>query len=112
MEEEISRPNDSTSESIEEMKIMVENYHNLLIKKEKELADVKRDLTIRDMVIGDMANEGELRVEKTISFLRKHFHDFQISLWFEACVRSVIVQSVRRGSAHLTRSFESSQSSS
>ena len=81
MEEEISRHTDSPDESNEEMKMMLEKYHNLLINREKEFADSMRNIM----------SEGTFHVEDTIPFLRKNFYNFQASLWFEACFRLMIV---------------------
>ncbi len=45
MEEEISRLNDSLSESNEKMKMMLEKYYNLLINREKEFTSTMRDIS-------------------------------------------------------------------
>ena len=81
MEEEISHHTDSPDESNEEIKMMLEKYHNLLINREKEFADAMRIIT----------SEGNFHVEDPIPFLKKNFYNFQISLWFETCVRLMIV---------------------
>ncbi len=81
MEEENVRHTDSSDESNEEMKMMLEKYHNLLINREKEFA----------VAMSKVTNEGYFHVEDPIPFLRRNLHNFQISLWFEASVRLIIV---------------------
>jgi TM2 domain-containing membrane protein YozV len=73
MEDKSLEKNTEEEESTDEMKAMIDRYHNLLIEQEKRYS----------VMFGERV--------RSVSFLRKYIGKFYYALIIEACIRLLII---------------------